>query len=111
MPDDLINEIGQDFALKIGLQVAAGAGVVSTFFASTMVYVVSVNPLFGAASSSVVLGSGAATSTASGAGFLGSSGIAGVGGLAAVGIGAAVAFAVGSLVIAYTANWKREDAK
>ena len=106
----MIEELSQDLALRVGLPCAAGAGIFSSFFASTMVYVVSFQPMFGATTSTVVVGSAAANSSAAGAGWFTTTGVAGVSGLAAVGIGAAVTLAVGAIVVGYNANWKRKDA-
>ena len=111
MPEEMIEQISHDFALKVGLPLAAGTGIFSTFFASTMIYVVTVQPLWGAASSSVVIGSAAANSSAAGAGWFTSAGVAGVSGATALGIGAIVTVAVGSIVVGVSAAWSREAAK
>ena len=105
----MLDSMAEEFALRVGIPCAAGAGIFSTFFASTMLYVVTVNPLFGAASSTVVLGSAAANSTAGGAGFFSLSSVVGVSSAAALGIGAAVTLAVGAVVVGVSANWERED--
>ena len=106
----MIDDMAEEFALKVGLPCAAGAGVFSTFFASTMVYVVSVNPLFGAASTSIALTSAGANSAAGSGGWFAMSSVAGVSSVAAVGIGAAVAIAVGAVCVGVSANWDRKDA-